>query len=193
MWAKHKKQTTGFTIVELLIVIVVIGILAAITVVAFNGVQERAMNTKTTQALSGWIKALTLYKADKGSWPSGWVCLGEGYSYGLNAEATGTGQCRQTNTSGYYVNTAFNNSMQPYIGGTIPSPAFVTTRLDDTNWRRGLMYAFGGGDGTVVYIDAAFAGNISSCPVVSGISASSRALWGSNTHCNYHIGRTSDT
>lgn len=32
----------GFTIVELLIVIVVIGILAAITIVAFNGVQERA-------------------------------------------------------------------------------------------------------------------------------------------------------
>lgn len=32
----------GFTIVELLIVIVVIGILAAITIVAYNGVQERA-------------------------------------------------------------------------------------------------------------------------------------------------------
>lgn len=35
-------RTRGFTIVELLIVIVVIGILAAITIVAFNGVQERS-------------------------------------------------------------------------------------------------------------------------------------------------------
>ena len=37
-----KSPRSGFTIVELLIVIVVIAILAAITIVAFNGIQERA-------------------------------------------------------------------------------------------------------------------------------------------------------
>lgn len=41
---KNKHQT-GFTIVELLIVIVVIGILAAITIVAYNGVQNKANDT----------------------------------------------------------------------------------------------------------------------------------------------------
>lgn len=40
----------GFTIVELLIVIVVIAILAAITIVAFNGLQERAQNSARIQA-----------------------------------------------------------------------------------------------------------------------------------------------
>lgn len=40
MWAKHKQS--GFTIVELLIVIVVIAILASITVVAYTGIQDRA-------------------------------------------------------------------------------------------------------------------------------------------------------
>ena len=35
----------GFTIVELLIVIVVIAILAAITIVAYTGIQNRAYDT----------------------------------------------------------------------------------------------------------------------------------------------------
>ena len=38
-WASKK---SGFTIVELLIVVVVIAILAAITIVAYNGIQNRA-------------------------------------------------------------------------------------------------------------------------------------------------------
>ena len=43
----HKPKNTpqGFTIVELLIVIVVIAILAAISVVAYNGIQNRAYDT----------------------------------------------------------------------------------------------------------------------------------------------------
>lgn len=42
-WARKQK---GFTIVELLIVIVVIAILAAITVAAFNGIQDRSRQSK---------------------------------------------------------------------------------------------------------------------------------------------------
>lgn len=41
MGLNNKIKQQGFTIVELLIVIVVIGILAAITIVAYNGVQNR--------------------------------------------------------------------------------------------------------------------------------------------------------
>lgn len=54
MWARHRQQT-GFTIVELLIVIVVIGILAAITIVAYNGIQERA-RLASAQAYAAQIK-----------------------------------------------------------------------------------------------------------------------------------------
>jgi prepilin-type N-terminal cleavage/methylation domain-containing protein len=69
MWAR-KKQTTGFTIVELLIVIVVIGILAAITIVAYNGVQQRAMAAAATSALGQANQKLELYKVDAGGYPT---------------------------------------------------------------------------------------------------------------------------
>ena len=43
---KTTRRTSGFTIVELLIAIVVIAILAAITTVAYNGIQERVRDAR---------------------------------------------------------------------------------------------------------------------------------------------------
>ena len=65
-----KRAQAGFTIVELLIVIVIIGILAAITIVAYNGIQERANFSKSQSDLSALNKAIQLYYADNGSYPS---------------------------------------------------------------------------------------------------------------------------
>lgn len=48
------KKDRGFTIVELLIVIVIIAILAAITIVAYNGIQNRA-KTSSGQELANQI------------------------------------------------------------------------------------------------------------------------------------------
>lgn len=59
-----KVESRGFTIVELLIVIVVIGILAAITIVAFNGIQNRGYDTTVQSDLKSFKTKVELYKVD---------------------------------------------------------------------------------------------------------------------------------
>lgn len=61
-----KTKTNGFTIVELLIVIVVIAILAAITIVAYNGIQARARDTRRANDIAQIKKALLAYDAVHG-------------------------------------------------------------------------------------------------------------------------------
>lgn len=59
----------GFTIIELLIVVVVIAVLAAITVVTYNGIQYRARASQASAALSDAGKKLEIYKIDNGAYP----------------------------------------------------------------------------------------------------------------------------
>jgi prepilin-type N-terminal cleavage/methylation domain-containing protein len=59
-WAKQN----GFTIVELLIVVVVIAILAAITIVSYNGIQNRAKESAAQSAASQVAKKIALWQVD---------------------------------------------------------------------------------------------------------------------------------
>lgn len=63
-----RKSTSGFTIVELLIVIVVIAILAAISIVAYNGIRERAQASTTSQDIANASKKAGLSKALQGTY-----------------------------------------------------------------------------------------------------------------------------
>ena len=102
-------RNRGFTIVELLIVIVVIAILAAVTVVAFNGIQQRSKNTSIESGVSSYRKILSLYKESYGSYaiPGNGIlgyCLGEASSYPSNcysasADATFANELRKVVTN----------------------------------------------------------------------------------------------
>lgn len=59
----------GFTIVELLVVVVVIAILATITIVSYNGVVRRAEITGLQSSLRQASTKLALYNTDIGSYP----------------------------------------------------------------------------------------------------------------------------
>jgi len=69
MSSKLYQKQTGFTIVELLIVIVVIGILAAITIVAYNGIQNRGKDAQIDSSVNQIKKALEFYVADESIYP----------------------------------------------------------------------------------------------------------------------------
>ena len=53
----------GFTIVELIIVIVVIGILASISIVAYIGVQDQARDAKRTSTIDSYEKLIRIHMA----------------------------------------------------------------------------------------------------------------------------------
>lgn len=66
----NKNKSKGFTIVELLIVIVVIAILAAITTVSFSGIRQGAATAKTRQNAASVQSVAQAFHAANGSYPT---------------------------------------------------------------------------------------------------------------------------
>ena len=78
MGIKFSKNQKGFTIVELLIVIVIIAILAAITVVAYNGITSRTRQSILQGDLQQTAKLIENYKTTSGSYPGSLSQLNNG-------------------------------------------------------------------------------------------------------------------
>lgn len=101
------KNTSGFTIVELLIVIVVIAILAAIGIATYSGIQQRATNTAIINAASQIAKAIEVYVAQEGVYPSAsYVCI------------TAQSGCVETGGAARSANATFDANMATV--GTLP-------------------------------------------------------------------------
>jgi len=69
-WAAKK----GFTIIELLVSIVIIGILVTIMIVSYNGVQQRSRDSQRDSGVTKLKIAIEKYHADKSQYPN--VCPG---------------------------------------------------------------------------------------------------------------------
>lgn len=141
------RHQRGFTIVELLIVIVVIAILAAISVAAYNGIQNRAHDTTVQSDVRSSYAKLLEYQAVKGSFPRNVTQLTE-------ASPTAT-------RSSYP--TAGNN----YLLCISDNAAAVVGRSKSGNW----FYSGSNGSGS---FDLAVTepGNVQVCPLASIPTAS---------------------
>src|SRR5208283_1698155 len=65
-----KQVQKGFTLIELMIVIAIIGILAAIAIPAYQNYTIRAQVTEGLTLADGWKTAIAEYYANTGSWPT---------------------------------------------------------------------------------------------------------------------------
>lgn len=68
------QKPIGFTIVELLVVIAVIGVLAAISLIAYIGISQRAISSSLQADLNSASKQLKLFYIDNSSYPTSIDC-----------------------------------------------------------------------------------------------------------------------
>lgn len=121
MWASKQKHTIGFTIVELLVVVVVIAILAAISLVAYNGIIDRANDASAKEAASGAGKKIVVFSVENaGQYPSdassGGVVASGGTTYQYSVDNTGSGAFCVTATVKKFSYYTSNNQLTPQSG-----------------------------------------------------------------------------
>lgn len=119
-----KRAKNGFTIIELIVVVTVIGILAGIVFVNYNNAQIKARNADRAAEMHNWKNLFELYYANYGQYPpvaNGNYCLGFNFPLGSDGQA----RCRDsamTDPNYSYLQSG-NAQLMTYLQqvGTIPT------------------------------------------------------------------------
>lgn len=149
------KKQSGFTIVELLVVIVVIGILAAISIVSFNGVTAKAEEVVVKSDLKNASTQLEITKIETGSYPATGADLkrsdGTEFTYTF---ATGNYCLSATRTNKPAIIFHVSSSNQNITDGACPGPTPTVATC----------FAFSAGTITNYYDNESNSGSNPACP-----------------------------
>jgi type IV pilus assembly protein PilA len=125
-----KKIGRGFTLIELMIVIAIIGILAAIAIPAYQNYTIRSQLTEGLTLGDGWKTAISEYYANTGNWPVQGNLAGTCVSAGKYETAV-------TVTTGGVIQITYGNQANAKINGCNLALVPYTNSNNDVLWRCG--------------------------------------------------------
>lgn len=95
----------GFTLIELMIVVVIIGILAAIAIPRFSSIQEQARTVSCRENMHSLATSESIYRCQNGTYTDDWVEIETvmGNAAGLQCPETGGGYTLLADADSYTV------------------------------------------------------------------------------------------
>ena len=179
-----KLNKSGFTLVELLVVIIVIGILASIVLVTFNSAQAKSRDARRMADLQNIAEAIGSYRA----------------KYGDDI-STGSGCGYQGNGSGWfnYTGTSYTKSIltclteKGYLSSSIIDPFNCATTTDGAPCKQQgyayMKYTAGSGDTSVtcVYAHLEASGSTSDLTSANPCTSASSSSVATSYGMNYYV------
>lgn len=173
---KHKQY--GFTLVEIIVVIVVIGVLARILLGAYSGVQQRAENGKTTTAVASYVRALLSYAQTNSIYPTAtWSCMADANNACALVSGSGT-PCFGVGTASR--GAAFDTEITTILS-TLPQVSDQTLPCSTGSYQGGY---FSSPDTKNINMSFFLKGD-QTCPTYTGIASPTKALTSNMTFCSY--------